>query len=77
MVERPVTTLRDLVFEALDNAESNEFAKFVREEPARDVAADLMDCDVDIFEAVTQSDAGLDAVVPLIEEWRKARLEKV
>lgn len=66
MSKKPKPTLRDLVFEALDNADENGFGLEARMGPIVDVATDLMDRDACIFDAVKRH----TELIPHIEAWR-------
>ena len=59
-------TLRDIIFEALNNAVASGFDEFVYTKPATEVANDLLEYDVDLeHENVIE-------VAAFVEAWRSA-----
>lgn len=71
-------SLRDLVFQALDNAANNGYGDEAKSGDVGDLAINLLDYDADIFAWEARKHADDDQImvadlIPLIEEWRRIR----
>jgi hypothetical protein len=69
-----MTALRDLVFEAMDNAVENGYGEMMKTDGLSTVAMDLIGCDSDICEAM-DARCDSDELIPHIEAWRAERSE--
>ena len=73
-----MTDLKALVFNALDNALANGYTQTLSDSVG-DVAIELQDYDVDIWEATHSGELENPSVmdlIPFIEEWREQQKAK-